>query len=142
MEDKINDLYIENDSIVVCDGRDIGVCYGLNGTNLPSPNDVINLYKTCQIDNIKIYEPFPQVLEALRESGISVAIGPRNEDIDSLAVSQDAANAWVNTNIIYKNDVLFKWITIKELFMETSFMDYHFHQIQQFSSFRLYQVKI
>ncbi|PPD93817.1 hypothetical protein GOBAR_DD09168 [Gossypium barbadense] len=89
----------------VTDGRDIGVCYGLNGTNLPSPNDVINLYKTCQIDNIRIYEPFPQVLEALRESGISVAIGPRNEDIESLAVSQDAANAWVNTNIIpYKND--------------------------------------
>ncbi|KAH1057515.1 hypothetical protein J1N35_035580 [Gossypium stocksii] len=43
----------------VTDGRDIDVCYGLNGTNLPSPNDVINLYKTCQIDNIRIYEPFP-----------------------------------------------------------------------------------
>ena len=53
------------------------------------------------------------MLEALRGSGLSVAIGPRNEHIESFAVNQDAVNAWVNTNIIpYKNDVSFKWITI------------------------------
>ncbi|KAK8483132.1 hypothetical protein V6N13_040195 [Hibiscus sabdariffa] len=70
----------------LADARDIGVCYGLNGNNLPSPTDVI---------------------------GLSVAIIPRNEDIASFAMSQDAANAWVNTNIVhYKNNVSFQWITI------------------------------
>ncbi|XVF64657.1 hypothetical protein PTKIN_Ptkin09bG0185500 [Pterospermum kingtungense] len=91
----------------------LGVCYGLNGNNLPSPKDVIDLYKRSQIGNLRIYQPYPQVLEALRGSGLSVSIGPTNEDIASLAASEDAANEWVNTNIVpYKDDVSFKWITI------------------------------
>ncbi|KAK8600762.1 hypothetical protein V6N13_059505 [Hibiscus sabdariffa] len=81
--------------------------------NLPSPTDVIGLYKRSQIGYLRIYQPYPQVLEALRGSGLSVAISPRNKDLASFATSQDAANAWVNTNIVpYKNDVSFQWITI------------------------------
>ncbi|KAL4296225.1 hypothetical protein GQ457_12G015460 [Hibiscus cannabinus] len=65
---------------------DIGVCYGLNR--------IIS---------------HPQLMG----SGLFVAISPRNEDIASFAMSQDAANAWVNTNIVhYKNDVSFQRITI------------------------------
>ncbi|GMI82887.1 hypothetical protein like AT1G77780 [Hibiscus trionum] len=91
----------------------IGVCYGLNGDNLPSPTDVINLYKSSQIGNLRLYQPYPEVLEALRGSGLAVAIGPLNNDIPNLAADQNAANAWVNTNIVpYKDDVDFKWITI------------------------------
>ncbi|KAA3453832.1 Glucan endo-1,3-beta-glucosidase [Gossypium australe] len=95
------------------DGRDIGVCYGLNGNNLPSPGDVINLYKTSGINNIRLYQPYPEVLEAARGSGISLSMGPTNEDIQSLATDQSAADAWVNTNIVpYKDDVQFRFITI------------------------------
>ncbi|KAK6257443.1 hypothetical protein QUC31_000902 [Theobroma cacao] len=109
----VSALVLLTQLLSLADARNIGVCYGLNGNNLPSPTDVINLYKRSQIDNIRIYEPYPEVLQALRGSGLSVAIGPRNEDIASFAASQDAANAWVNTNIVpYKNDVSFKWINI------------------------------
>ncbi|XP_021285106.1 putative glucan endo-1,3-beta-glucosidase GVI [Herrania umbratica] len=109
----VSALVLLTQLLSLADARNIGVCYGLNGNNLPSPTDVINLYKRSQIDNIRIYEPYPEVLQALRGSGLSVAIGPRNEDIASFAGSQDAANAWVNKNIVpYKNDVSFKWITI------------------------------
>ncbi|MBA0647055.1 hypothetical protein Goklo_014966 [Gossypium klotzschianum] len=95
----VSTLLLLTPLLSIADGRDIGVCYGLNGDNLPSPNEVINLYKRCQIDNIRIYQPYPEVLEALRGSGISVTIGPRNEDIASFATSQDAANDWDHSNV-------------------------------------------
>ncbi|TYH18151.1 hypothetical protein ES288_A05G246900v1 [Gossypium darwinii] len=98
------------------DGRDIGVCYGLNGNNLPSPGDVINLFKTSGINNIRLYQPYPEVLEAARGSGISLSMSTTNEDIQSLATDQthqSAADAWVNTNIVpYKEDVQFRFIII------------------------------
>ncbi|KAK8580285.1 hypothetical protein V6N13_143397 [Hibiscus sabdariffa] len=97
----------------VTEGSDIGVCYGLNGNNLPSPANVINLYKSRGIGNIRLYQPYPEVLQALRGSGLAVAIGPLNNDIPNLAANQNAANDWVNTNIVpYKDNVNFKWITI------------------------------
>ncbi|KAK8692253.1 hypothetical protein V6N13_075724 [Hibiscus sabdariffa] len=97
----------------VTEGSDIGVCYGLNGNNLPSPANVINLYKSCGVGNIRVYQPYPEVLEALRGSGLAVAIGPLNDDIPNLAANQNAANDWVNRNIVpYKDNVNFKWITI------------------------------
>ncbi|KAK8600776.1 hypothetical protein V6N13_059490 [Hibiscus sabdariffa] len=77
----------------LADARDIDVYYGLNGNNLPSPTDVIGLYRRSQIGYLMIYQPYPQVLEALRGSGLSLAIGPRNKDIASFAMSQDVVNA-------------------------------------------------
>ncbi|KAE8669441.1 Glycosyl hydrolase superfamily protein, putative isoform 2 [Hibiscus syriacus] len=99
--------------LCVTEGSDIGICYGLNGDNLPSPADVINLYKSSKVLNVRLYQPYPEVLEALQGSGIFVAMGSRNEDIPNFAADQSAANDWVNTNIVpYKDDVDFKWIII------------------------------
>lgn len=44
---------------------------------------------------------------------MQVSLGVRNEDVQVLATSQDAANQWVNTNVApYKGDVNFQWITL------------------------------
>ncbi|EFH53441.1 hypothetical protein ARALYDRAFT_905249 [Arabidopsis lyrata subsp. lyrata] len=60
-----------------------------------------------------MYEPFADMLEALRGSGLSVAFGPRNEEIQSLAQDPAAATNFVATWITpYQNDVTIKWITI------------------------------
>ncbi|KAJ6307066.1 hypothetical protein OIU78_022203 [Salix suchowensis] len=48
----------------------IGVCYGLNGDNLPSPSEVVGLYKSSGIEFLTLYEPRSDVLEALRGSGL------------------------------------------------------------------------
>ncbi|XP_057504078.1 glucan endo-1,3-beta-glucosidase-like [Actinidia eriantha] len=91
----------------------IGVNYGRLGNNLPSPRDVISLYKRCGINSLRLYDPNPEVLEALRGSNLQVSLGVRNEEIESLATNRAAANQWVNTNIVpYKNNVNFVWITI------------------------------
>lgn len=93
--------------------KHVGVCYGLNGNNLPAPPDVIGLYKSCGIEFLRIYEPVPEVLEALKGSRLLVAVGPRNEDLTSLASGVEQATASVQTNIVpYQNDVVFRWITI------------------------------
>ncbi|KAI8003576.1 putative glucan endo-1,3-beta-glucosidase BG5 [Camellia lanceoleosa] len=91
----------------------IGINYGRLGNNLPAPRDVINLYNRCGVGSIRIYDPNPEVLEALRDSNLRVSVGTRNEDLPSLASSQAAADAWVNTNVApYSNNVNFNWITI------------------------------
>ncbi|KAI8003577.1 hypothetical protein LOK49_LG08G00783 [Camellia lanceoleosa] len=91
----------------------IGINYGRLGNNLPAPRDVINLYNRCGVGSIRIYDPNPEVLEALRDSNLRVSVGTRNEDLPSLASSQAAADAWVNTNVApYRNNVNFNWITI------------------------------
>ncbi|KAL9357447.1 hypothetical protein Peur_050700 [Populus x canadensis] len=91
----------------------IGVCYGLNGNNLPPPSEVVGLYKRSGIEFIRLYEPRSDVLEALRGSGLAVALCPANEDLANIAQRPDAADAWVNTNIApYMSDVLFRWIIL------------------------------
>lgn len=93
--------------------QQIGVCYGLNGNNLPPPSEAINLYKRFGIQSLGLYEPNHDVLAALSGSGISLVLGSRNEDVPTLAASQEGANQWVNTHITpFKNNVTFKHITL------------------------------
>ncbi|KAK1379045.1 Beta-1,3 glucanase 4 [Heracleum sosnowskyi] len=93
----------------------IGVNFGTLGNNLPSPQDVKNLYGRCKIQQMRLFEPNSNILEALRHSGLSVCIGVKNNDIPSLSNFNDpkACIDWLNTNVVpYKNDVTFKYITM------------------------------
>ncbi|KAL6983224.1 hypothetical protein U1Q18_016615, partial [Sarracenia purpurea var. burkii] len=97
----------------IAGGAHIGVDYGRLGDNLPAPRDVISLYKRCGIKSLRLFDPSPEVLQALRGSNLRVSLGVRNEDLPSLAASQAAANAWVNTNVApYRSNVTFGWITL------------------------------
>ncbi|OVA08813.1 Glycoside hydrolase [Macleaya cordata] len=61
---------------------------------------------------MRLYEPSPPILEALRGSRILVSLGIKNQDLATLSSSQEEANAWVQTNVApYKGDVDFVWIT-------------------------------
>ncbi|KAK4489555.1 hypothetical protein RD792_005364 [Penstemon davidsonii] len=78
----------------------IGVNYGLNGDNLPSPSDVVSLLKSRKIQKIRLFEPNAAVLTALQGSGISVILGTENQNLQSFALDPSAAASWVATNII------------------------------------------
>ncbi|XP_010521297.1 PREDICTED: putative glucan endo-1,3-beta-glucosidase GVI [Tarenaya hassleriana] len=94
-------------------GAIVGICYGRNGDNLPSPADTVALYKRIKVDAIRMYEPFADMFEALRGSGLMVAFGPRNEELQAMAQDPSTAQKFVNTWIVpYKNDIVFKWITL------------------------------
>ncbi|XP_027169913.1 glucan endo-1,3-beta-glucosidase-like [Coffea eugenioides] len=93
--------------------QSIGVCYGLNGNDLPSTQDVINLYNEKGIAKMRIYAPFPQVLNALRGNNIELIVDVANEDIEPLASDASAAARWVQDNVLrYVLDVQFKYIAV------------------------------
>ncbi|KAH7519282.1 probable glucan endo-1,3-beta-glucosidase BG4 [Ziziphus jujuba] len=92
---------------------EIGINYGLLGNDLPPPPEVVQLYKSVNINKVRLFDPNAPALNALRGSNISVIVGIRNEDLAGLAASQDAVNAWVATNIEpYLVDTLITYITV------------------------------
>ncbi|KAI3471136.1 hypothetical protein Pfo_027799 [Paulownia fortunei] len=78
----------------------IGINYGLLGDNLPAPADVISQLKQRSVPKTRLFDPNQDVLTALHDSGISVIVGTRNEDLQSLASDKSAAATWVETNVV------------------------------------------
>ncbi|KAK6941302.1 Glycoside hydrolase family 17 [Dillenia turbinata] len=79
--------------------NNVGVCYGMQGDDLPSPQDVINLYQKYNIAKIRLFDPVPEALEALSGSGLEINIGVTNQDIPTIAQSQEDARAWFADHI-------------------------------------------
>ncbi|KAI6683628.1 hypothetical protein NL676_029541 [Syzygium grande] len=60
----------------------------------------------------EIFDPNPDVLNALRGSGIDVTLGIKDQDLPSIASSADAAKTWFDTNVQpYVSDINFQYIT-------------------------------
>ncbi|XP_010045859.2 probable glucan endo-1,3-beta-glucosidase BG4 [Eucalyptus grandis] len=78
---------------------DVGVCYGMIGDNLPSPEDVVQLYQRYKIGKLQLFDPNPDALAALRGSGIEVTLGTKNQDLQSIASSVDAAKTGFDTYV-------------------------------------------
>ncbi|KAF7848490.1 hypothetical protein BT93_L1900 [Corymbia citriodora subsp. variegata] len=78
---------------------DIGVNYGMDGDDLPSPATVVQLFKNYSIGKMRLLEPNNDVLEALEDSNIDVTIGIKNEDLPSIASSPQAAGVWFNEHV-------------------------------------------
>ncbi|KAK4276289.1 hypothetical protein QN277_019254 [Acacia crassicarpa] len=92
--------------------KSIGVCYGVNGDNLPSKQEVINLYKSNGIGGIHIYSPDEETLQALRGSNIEVLLDVATDTIPSLTHTASAKD-WVNKFVVsYSPDVNFKYIVV------------------------------
>jgi len=67
--------------------------------DLPAPDEVVQLYKSSGIKNMRIYAPDSRVMEALRGSGIGLILGVVNQDIGNLAGCPSRAATWVQTNV-------------------------------------------
>ncbi|XP_020215077.1 glucan endo-1,3-beta-glucosidase [Cajanus cajan] len=92
--------------------QSIGVCYGVIGGNLPSRQEVVDLYKTNGIGRMRIYYPDEEALQALKGSNIELIMDVAKETLQSLADS-NVAKDWVNKYVIpYSQDVKFKYIAV------------------------------
>ena len=88
------------------------MCYGRNGAGLPTEKEVIELYKNNGIRRMRIYDPNPETLQALRGSNIELIVDIFKDNLQAL--TNDAAAAkWVQTNIqAYLPDVKFRYISV------------------------------
>ncbi|VFQ88446.1 unnamed protein product [Cuscuta campestris] len=101
----------------------IGVCYGRNGDNLPPEAAAINLATAEGIAAMRVYDPVPPVLDALRGADIQLVLGIPNADLPSLS-DPAAANDWVNTVVLCNYpDVKFKYISVGNEVLPTTAPD-------------------
>ncbi|KAA8549805.1 hypothetical protein F0562_001489 [Nyssa sinensis] len=100
-------------SLEIAGAQSIGVCNGRDGNNLPSPQAVIDLYRTSGIGRMRLYSPDPATLQALRGSNIELILDVPNPNLQALAADASAATQWVQTNIRnYFPDVRFRYIAV------------------------------
>ncbi|KAH7862479.1 hypothetical protein Vadar_005412 [Vaccinium darrowii] len=91
----------------------IGVCNGQLGNNLPSNQEVVDLYKSNGIQIMRMYYPNQQALEALKGSNIELVLGIPNDDLQRLANDTAFASKWVHDNVMnYYPSVKFRTIAI------------------------------
>lgn len=77
----------------------IGVNYGTEGNNLPSPKQVAKMLGNTIVNRIKIYNSEPSILQAFANTGIAVVVGLENEKVQSISESPNAGQAWVAQRI-------------------------------------------
>lgn len=97
----------------------IGVCNGVIGNNLPSPADVVKLYRSKSIGAMRIYAPERNVLRALSGTGIALLMDVANEDLAGLASNPAAAVAWVKANVQPYPGVSFRYIAVGNEVMDS-----------------------
>ncbi|KAH6803120.1 O-Glycosyl hydrolases family 17 protein [Perilla frutescens var. frutescens] len=83
-----------------CRGGKIGVCYGRNADDLPTPDKAVQLIKLHNIKYVRIYDSNIQVLKAFANTGIELMIGIPNSDLLAFSQFQSNADTWLKNNIL------------------------------------------
>ncbi|WVZ67476.1 hypothetical protein U9M48_016547 [Paspalum notatum var. saurae] len=92
--------------------QSIGVCYGVNGDNLPSASNVVQLYRSNGINLMRIYFPDTNALKALSGTGIGLIMDVANTDLGSMASDPSFATSWVQSNVQAFPGVSFRYIAV------------------------------
>ena len=90
----------------------VGICYGTFADNQPTAQEAIPLIQSVGIQRMRLYGPDHNALQSLRNTKIEVVIGVPNEQLQSVASSQDNANQWVQDNIKNYQEVNFRYVVV------------------------------
>ncbi|KAK8698489.1 hypothetical protein V6N13_114602 [Hibiscus sabdariffa] len=83
-----------------CRGSIVGVCYGRNADDLPTPDKVAQLVKLHNIRYLRIYDSNIQVLKAFANTGIELMVGVPNSDLLAFSQFQSNADSWLKNSIL------------------------------------------
>lgn len=83
-----------------CHGSFVGICYGRNADDLPSPDKVAQLVQDHKIKYVRIYDSNIQVLKAFTNTGVELMIGIPNLDLLPFSQFQTNADTWLRNNIL------------------------------------------
>ncbi|KAJ4963651.1 hypothetical protein NE237_023590 [Protea cynaroides] len=78
----------------------IGINYGQVADNLPPPSETAKLLQSTSFGKVRLYGADPAIIKALANTGIGIMVGASNGDIASLASDPNAAQQWINSNIL------------------------------------------
>jgi len=111
---------------VFTDGDKIGANYGTLGDNLPPVDQVATLMNKNNIGKMRLFYPNGDAMKAFANSGIEVIAGVGKEDLEAISSSQDAANGWVNDNIVpFYPATNIKYIAVgNEILPSTQYVSY------------------
>ncbi|KAI3447055.1 hypothetical protein Pfo_003720 [Paulownia fortunei] len=84
----------------ICRGGKIGVCYGRNADDLPTPDKAVQLIQLHKIKYVRIYDSNIQVLKAFANTGIELMIGIPNSDLLAFSQFQSNADTWLKNSIL------------------------------------------
>lgn len=77
----------------------IGVNWGTQSTHPLGPSTVVQMLRDNRIQKVKLFDADPNILEALKKSGIQVMVGIPNDMLYTLATNGQAAERWVSKNV-------------------------------------------
>ncbi|KAL1804886.1 glucan endo-1,3-beta-glucosidase 13 isoform X1 [Daucus carota subsp. sativus] len=83
-----------------CIGSSVGICYGRNADDLPTPDKASQLAQLHKIKYVRIYDSNVQVLKAFANTGIELMIGIPNSDLLSISQFQTNADTWLKNSIL------------------------------------------
>jgi len=75
-----------------------GINYGQVADDLPSPELVVGLLQTSNINRVKLYSTNETVLKAFANTGIELVVGVANDNVGNMT-DPNKATEWVNENI-------------------------------------------
>ncbi|KAF8400923.1 hypothetical protein HHK36_014226 [Tetracentron sinense] len=84
----------------LCRGSTVGVCYGRNADDLPTPDEVAQLVQHHNIKYLRIYDSNIQVLKAFANTGVELMIGIPNLDLLPFSQFQTNADTWLKNSIL------------------------------------------
>ncbi|KAJ0034300.1 hypothetical protein Pint_25546 [Pistacia integerrima] len=109
LTNKLSSFYL----IGAATSNKIGINYGQLGNNLPSPYQSIQLIKSMEAGQVKIYDANPEILKLLSGTNLKVSIMVQNHEIIDISSSQTSADQWVQNNVLaYYPETMIRFILV------------------------------
>ncbi|KAG6482624.1 hypothetical protein ZIOFF_059257 [Zingiber officinale] len=98
---------------VHCNGSKVGVCYGRNADDLPTPDKVAQLIQLHSIKYVRIYDSNIQVIKAFANTGVELMVGVPNSDLLPFSQYQSNVDTWLKNSILpYYPATMITYITV------------------------------